>query len=425
MGHIEDRWYNTVKGQDGKPLQVKTKLYGVGMRYRVRYVDPNTGRERKKSFPDRAKRAAQDFLISVESDKRRGTYIDPAAGQILFRDYAEMWLRTRRFDPSTRESMESRIRKHLYPFFGHRQLSAIKPGQIREWDTELVDVLGAATRAVTFAHLRSILGAAVDDERIGKNPCSAKSVDPPRPDERKVIPWTLEQVHAARAAIPSRYRPMVDLGSGCGLRQGEIFGLAAEDIDFVGGWVHVRRQVKRVRSRLVFGLPKNNKDRRIPLADALSEILTQHITDVPPLAVTLPWEDPDSTRRETVVLLFTTTRKNAINRSDFNTDFWHPAVAAAGLDRSRANGMHALRHFYASALLDAGETVKALAAYLGHADPGFTLRTYTHLMPASEERTRAAIDALFGRPKKPDTPWRRPARAWRHRVRRSRPVRRT
>ncbi|MBW6436700.1 site-specific integrase [Actinoplanes hulinensis] len=425
MGHIEDRWFNTVTRPDGSTHQVKTKLYGIGMRYRVRFEDPNTGRERKKSFPDRAKRAAQDYLISVESDKRRGTYIDPAAGQILFRDYAETWLRTRRFDPSTRESMEIRVRRHLYPFFGHRQLAAIRPGHIREWDTQLVDVIGSATRAVTFAHLRSIFSAAVDDERIGKNPCSAKSVDPPRPDERKVVPWTLEQVRAVRAAIPARYQPMVDLGSGCGLRQGEIFGLAAEDIDFVNGWLHIRRQVKRVRSRLVFGLPKNNKDRRIPLADAIAEILAQHIADVPPLAVTLPWEDPASDRRETVVLLFTTTRKNAINRSDFNPDFWHPAVAAAGLGRSRDNGMHALRHFYASALLDAGETVKALAAYLGHADPGFTLRTYTHLMPASEERTRAAIDALFGPRKDPQTPWRRPTRVRRHYLRRSRPGRGT
>ncbi|MDJ0341941.1 hypothetical protein QMK19_10470 [Streptomyces sp. H10-C2] len=43
-------------------------------------------------------------------------------------------------------------------------------------------------------------------------------------------------------------------------------------------------------------------------------------------------------------------------------------------------------------LLDAGETIKALAEYLGHSDPGFTLRTYRHLMPASAARTRNAID---------------------------------
>jgi integrase len=57
--------------------------------------------------------------------------------------------------------------------------------------------------------------------------------------------------------------------------------------------------------------------------------------------------------------------------------------------------MHALRHFYASVLLDAGESIKALSEYLGHHDPGFTLRTYTHLMPSSETRTRAAVDRVF------------------------------
>jgi hypothetical protein len=43
-------------------------------------------------------------------------------------------------------------------------------------------------------------------------------------------------------------------------------------------------------------------------------------------------------------------------------------------------------------LLDAGESIKALSEYLGHSDPGFTLRTYTHLMPSSEQRTRQAVD---------------------------------
>jgi integrase len=59
--------------------------------------------------------------------------------------------------------------------------------------------------------------------------------------------------------------------------------------------------------------------------------------------------------------------------------------------------MHALRHFYASVLLDAGENIKALAEYLGHSDPGFTLRTYTHLMPNSQARARGAIDQAFRR----------------------------
>ncbi|MFF7755503.1 tyrosine-type recombinase/integrase [Streptomyces sp. NPDC007971] len=62
---------------------------------------------------------------------------------------------------------------------------------------------------------------------------------------------------------------------------------------------------------------------------------------------------------------------------------------------AREHGMHALRHFYASVLLDAGENVKALSQYLGHSDPGFTLRIYTHLMPNSDARARKAADRLY------------------------------
>ena len=37
-----------------------------------------------------------------------------------------------------------------------------------------------------------------------------------------------------------------------------------------------------------------------------------------------------------------------------------------------------------------------MSEYLGHADPGFTLRVYTHLMPAREDRTRRAVDRALG-----------------------------
>jgi hypothetical protein len=46
-------------------------------------------------------------------------------------------------------------------------------------------------------------------------------------------------------------------------------------------------------------------------------------------------------------------------------------------------------------LLGAGESIKAGSEYLGYSDPGFTLRTYTHLMPNSEQRTRRAIDRVL------------------------------
>lgn len=63
--------------------------------------------------------------------------------------------------------------------------------------------------------------------------------------------------------------------------------------------------------------------------------------------------------------------------------------------------MRALQHFYASTLLVRGVTIKELADYLGHSDPGFTLRTYAHLPPSSHEQARRAVDSL-SKPRRPD-----------------------
>jgi integrase len=82
-------------------------------------------------------------------------------------------------------------------------------------------------------------------------------------------------------------------------------------------------------------------------------------------------------------------------RGAFDSQVWRPALRRAVSRPPRDHGMHALRHLYASVLLDAGESVKALAQYLGPSDPGFTLRFYTRLMPTSHERTRRALNALL------------------------------
>jgi hypothetical protein len=48
-----------------------------------------------------------------------------------------------------------------------------------------------------------------------------------------------------------------------------------------------------------------------------------------------------------------------------------------------------------SILLAAGESVVAVAERLGHEDATLVLKTYGHLMPDSEDRTRRAIDAAW------------------------------
>jgi integrase len=396
-GHIQDRWYKTDTGPNGKAVKVKADRYGTGLRYRARYVGPD-GTERSQSFPDKQKRRAEVWLSNVEADMSRGDYVDPAVGKVTFEQYATQWMATQGTDPATRESVEMRLRLHVLPHIGTRPIGSFTPTHVRAWMRLLEDAgLSPAYRRGIFAHVSTVFTAAVEDRVIRLNPCSARSVKAPRLDPRKVKPWPAERVMAVRAVLPERHRAVIEPAAGCGLRQGEVFGLAVEDVDFLGGVVHVVRQVKLLRNRPVFAPPKGGKERDVPLPESVAFALAAHLTSFPAREITLPWKTLDGPPVR-ATLIFTSAEGLSLNRNRFNDRVWRPAVRAAAVPAGRDNGMHALRHFYASVLLDAGESIKALSEYLGHHDPGFTLRTYTHLMPASETRTRAAVDRVFGVP---------------------------
>lgn len=370
------------KGRNGEVIRT----------YRVRWWGPN-GKQRSKSF--KRKVDADRFAATVSADIVRGSYIDPDAGKVRFEDYAERWLKAQSFEEGTFVAVESRLRNHAYPALGQRFLNDIQPSSIQSWVSSLRD-LAPTYRQVIFANVSSVFTAAVDDALISANPCRAKSVRRPKLDRRKVTPWPKERVLAVRDQLPERYRLVVWLGAGLGLRQGEIFGLSPEDIDLERGEVHVRRQVKLLPSnKQIFGLPKGRKTREVPLPDAVLEAINLHMTKWPPVDVTLPWETSTG-RPVTVSLLIHSREKKALGRNYFNTFLWKPALIAVDVKPIRANGCHALRHFFASTALHEGESIKAISEYLGHADPGFTLRTYTHLIEDGAERTKRAVDAVFG-----------------------------
>jgi integrase len=57
---------------------------------------------------------------------------------------------------------------------------------------------------------------------------------------------------------------------------------------------------------------------------------------------------------------------------------------------------HDLRHFFASALIAGGASVKQVQLVLGHASAVITLRIYVHLWPGEEDRTRTVMDTVLG-----------------------------
>jgi integrase len=370
---------------------IDTRETRVGRRYDVRYRRPD-GTAGKKTYTRLVD--AKAFASTVEADKLRGTYIDPRAGRLLFRDYAGSWLAAQTSDRASREIIESRLRVNAFPALGGRQIGQVKPSTVQSWLRSL-EHLAPATRVALFAHVSAIFASAVDDELILKNPCSASSVRQPKRIGRKLVPWPITWVTAMAGALPARFRILALLGAGLGLRQGELFGFSPDDVDVDQGEVHVNRQVKLYQDgTMAFALPKGGKTRTVPLADAVWHELKAHLDLFPAQLVTLPWGDPDG-GPVTVPLVITSEDHQVVNRNRFNANRWHPALRATGIPEKRENGCHALRHHFASVLLDAGESIKAVSEYLGHADAGFTLRTYTHLMPSSSERTRRAIDTAW------------------------------
>ena len=403
-GHIQDRWFKTETTPDGKSRKVKTDRHGTGMRYRARYVAPD-GTEKSKSFPDRQKRQAEDWLTRIEADMSRGQYIDPQAARTTFQEFAERWLASQTSDPNTQASMRSQLRLHAFPLIGARPLGSFQPSHVREFVGELESskVSGSYARVI-FSNVRAVLSAAVDDGHLPRNPCAARTVRPPVVGTKRVVPWLPERVFAVREAMTERYRVTVDVGAGCGLRQGEILGLAVDALDFSTNTVRVVQQLKLSLSKPVFAPPKGGTLRDVPLPGPVADALKAHMKRFPPVEITLPWMragGPPVTKR----LIFTSPSEWIVWRGALNEDHWKPALAAAGVipvrgkgeshAAAREHGMHALRHFYASVLLDAGESIKAVSEYLGHSDPGLTLRVYAHLMPDSRHRARKAIGDIF------------------------------
>ncbi|WP_329789136.1 site-specific integrase [Lentzea sp. DG1S-22] len=402
MGHVQDRWFTSVKDPSNpkKTVQQPTSRCGVGKRYRARVIGPDGG-EISESFADGQDKAAQEWINTTEAKITLGIYESPQAskkskGMPLLKPFASDYIADHDMDEASREILEMRFGKHIFPHLGEMPLDEINASSLRSWDSKLrKDKLSDRYRHTLFMNLSAVMNAAVDDEVIDKNPCEGKSIKKPKPTKKKIVPWPASRVSAVRRGLPERFRVGTNLGAGLGMRQGECFGVAVEDIDRRAREVRIVRQIKTVRNTLVFALPKNKKTRTVPLPDHVERSIDEHMERFPPVPITLPWETPDGPL-VTVELIMTSMRGLPIRANDFDRNYWKPALVGAGVPAGRyENGMHDLRHLYASVLLDGGESIKTVSELLGHADPAFTLATYTHLIPENIPRTKGVIDGFL------------------------------
>ncbi len=345
-------------------------------RWRARYRDAG-GREHAKHF-DR-KVDAQRWLDEVTAAVVTGQYVDPNAGRVTFRDYAEQWRAAQVHRPSSQAHVETMLRRHAYPTLGDRPLSSVLPSEVQAWVKRLSTTLAPSTVAVVHSIVSSVMKAAVKDRRIPANPCDGTKL--PKVEKRKVVPPTTEQVEILAAAMPEHLRALVTFTAGTGMRQGEVLGLTVDRLDMLRREVTVDRQlVTMPGERPALGPVKTAASvRRIPLPQVVVDSLAAHLAAYPP--------GPDG-------FVFTIAGE-PISRPAFG-HLWRPVARAAGLPAGA--GLHSLRHYYASLLIRFGESVKTVQARLGHASAAETLDTYSHLWPDSDDRTRDAIDSVLGAP---------------------------
>lgn len=347
-----------------------------GGRWRARYRTPD-GKSRGKVF-DR-KIDAERFLTSMEHAKLTGDYVDPSAGKVTLRSYAERWRTSQvQHRASTVTQVESHLRNHVYPTFGDRPIGSIRPSEVQAWVKERSGHLAPATLEVAYRYLVSVMRAAVDDRVITRNPCVRIKL--PKVEKPVVVPMELAEVERIRDAMPDRYRAVVTLAAGTGLRVSECLGLTVDRVDFLRRSLRVDRQLIMAGGAApTFGPPKTAASvRTVPLPDTVGEALAEHLAKYP---------------AGEHGLIFTTAAGGPVRRTKF-WDTWRAAVEAAGMPTGLR--FHELRHFYASLLIRFGESVKVVQERLGHASAAETLDTYSHLWPDSEDRTRAAVDGVLG-----------------------------
>ncbi|MEH1013702.1 site-specific integrase [Micromonospora sp. CPCC 206060] len=384
--------------------------------YRANWRDP-AGRQKAKTFPTRKQAAA--YLAETETTVTRGTYVNPHAGRIRFEVYARKWGAGRNDEAMTTARDASVMRARVLPTWGTVPIGRIDHSAVQAWASELGKQLAPATVRECCRLLKAVLTLAVRDRVIGQNPAEGIRLPKRRRTDADEQVITREAFASnLLPEIPERYRALVALAGGTGLRWGECIGLTWDAIDLDAGTVRVSRVAIEVAGNVTFKpYPKSRAGRRVvPLPPFVVRLLRKHANAVPP--------GPAGE-------VFTNEAGGPMRRTVFRAWIWRPALVRAGLlgkvvqvdvkrwratwrdrqgnevteefpnrrvararvSRSAQGGLrfHDLRHSYATWLISDGVPLNDVARVMGHEQISTTLDRYTHAFDAGAEKVRESF----------------------------------
>jgi integrase len=298
-------------------------------------------------------------------------------------------------EPTTYESYEVSVRRHIRPFFGSKILHKLQVEDVERWLRQL-EALGRGVRTRQFAltRLRTALKSALRRGHVARN--VAELVDMPASAQRKLAPPTAEDVRRLLDVIHGdRLEALVILALATGLRRGELLGLRWEDVDLEQRSLTVRARVNRIHGvgLLVREGAKTQAGRRtMVLPEIAVRALTVHRgrQQDSRLLAGARWKGPEYPDGRATGTVFTSTVGTILEPRNVYR-YFDRVRDKAGLP---AHTFHGLRHDFASLLLAAGVADRVVMEMMGHSSISMTAR-YQHVPDALQREAASRLDALL------------------------------
>ena len=354
-----------------------------GKRHSARWMKSDKTYGEKGGFKTKAE--AKLYANQEELKVKSGHAITPMYEKLTLGDYVvNHWKKTLGCSVQTKIDYQNTLNTHILPYFGHIQMRDITLNDLKEWHANLINKstpFGERRSEYTiqkYANLfSSILRSAVDADMLEKSPFSKwkrRSVKP----LRKVTPLEVSRAKILAETLAPKWRLMVWLPFFTGLRPSEALGLTIDRIDFKKREITVDRQLSRDNSMVFTKKLKTEASYRvIPLAGQLERIIKEHIATY--------GLGPEG-------LLFQNRIGQILRYKDASVTF---RKAARKIGMKEREGMHVLRHTFASTLIRSGANVKAIQTLMGHSNIKETLDTYGHLFPNDLHVAVGNLDTLF------------------------------
>lgn len=351
--------------------------------WEARYRDALGGMH-GKTFP--TKTQALRWAREMETDVRRGEWIDPRLARTTFGEWANDYLTTIvHLRNITRGDYERQLRVHILPVFGEWPVAQIQQVDVRRFIAELQAVpLAPKTLQKVRLVLRQVFETARGSAAIRANPCDGIRI--PRAQAKDPLFLSAEQVETLARSAREPYGILIRFAAATGLRPSEVCGLRVGRINLLDGSVEVAEALTLVKGRTEVGPIKNGVRRTVRVPRSLC----QEVGDM--LAARRGALGRPLAADEYV---FTAPEGGLLRRDHLHKRILKPAVTAAGLPEDLR--MHDLRHTCASLLIQLGAHPKLIQEWLGHKSITVTMDVYGHLFPSLSDSMAERLDQVFQR----------------------------